>query len=108
MNARDKTRTDAAPAGPRRGAPARRRGAAPGVPMRVRTARGRNGVRIAYVLTALTASGVVAVSLFRGWSGTDPVPESYPMPGLEGLSFSSPQTREVAQQIQPFIDKNTR
>lgn len=83
------------------------RGDAPPVPGRLRSTASRNGVRVAYVLVGVAASGVVAVGLFRGWSGTDPVTGSYPMPGVDELSFSSPQTREVAQQIQPFIDKNT-
>ncbi|MDP2773349.1 MAG: hypothetical protein Q8O61_07295 [Nocardioides sp.] len=82
------------------------RGAAPPVPSRLRSVASRSGVRVGYVLVGLAASGLVAVSLFRGWGGTDPVEYSYPMPGVEELSFSSPQTLEVAQQIQPFIDKN--
>jgi hypothetical protein len=49
----------------------------------------------------------VAGQLFRHWEGNVDVQDSYPMPGVEKLSFSSPQTLEVARQIQPFIEKNT-
>ena len=52
--------------------------------------------------------GVLATSLFSRWEGNAPVETTYAMPGVAQLSFSSPQTREVAQQIRPFIDKNTQ
>jgi len=60
----------------------------------------------AVVVLSLGVSTVVAVQAFRAWSHTDEPLETHPMPGFEGISFSSPQTVEVAQQVQPFIEKN--
>lgn len=54
----------------------------------------------------LTLSGLIAVQAFQAWSGTADDGASYPLPGVDGVSFSSPQTVEVAQQVQPFIEKN--
>ncbi|MGB0100712.1 MAG: hypothetical protein WBP61_10575 [Nocardioides sp.] len=59
------------------------------------------------VAGAVGASSGLALHQFRSWEGTDPLASSYPMPGIESLSFSSPQTREIAEQIQPFVEKNT-
>ncbi|HTW16534.1 MAG TPA: hypothetical protein VMF51_15460 [Nocardioides sp.] len=61
---------------------------------------------VAVVVLSLGVSTVVAVQAFRAWSHTDEPLETHPMPGFEGISFSSPQTVEVAQQVQPFIEKN--
>jgi Icc-related predicted phosphoesterase len=55
----------------------------------------------------MTASVVMAAALFARWEGNAPVGATYPMPGIEQLSFSSPQTREIAVQIEPFIQKNS-
>jgi hypothetical protein len=60
-----------------------------------------------YTLVAIAASLLVSVGLFSQWAAGGAVDETYPMPGMGELSFSSPQTREVARQIQPFIEKNT-
>lgn len=79
----------------------------PGVPRRFRETRGRRVLaRTGYVVSAVGVSTAIAVALFARWDRGDPVTDSHPMPGVEGLSFSSPQTREVAQQVQPFIEKN--
>lgn len=59
------------------------------------------------VIAGLSASGVYALHSFRNWSGSTPIGETYPLAAVEGLSFSSPQAREIAAQVQPFIEKNT-
>ena len=61
------------------------------------------GVVALLMLTSVVAAG----ALFARWDGNAPIEASYPMPGIEELSFSSPQTREIAVQIQPFIEKNS-
>ena len=58
------------------------------------------------VVVGTAVSGAVAVTLFREWPGSRPVTGDHPMPGLARLSFGSPQTLEVAEQIQPFVAKN--
>ncbi|RNL62198.1 hypothetical protein EFK50_10420 [Nocardioides marmoriginsengisoli] len=58
------------------------------------------------ILLGTTASAVVATYSFKSWSGSNAVGTTYPLPAVAGLSFSSPQTREVAGQVQPFIEKN--
>jgi hypothetical protein len=63
-------------------------------------------------LAVLTGAVVTATSvavawwLFDRWEGSTEVAVSYPMPGVEGLAFSSPQTLEVARQVRPFVEKN--
>jgi hypothetical protein len=59
------------------------------------------------VVVSAGASTIAAGLLFRNWDKSTEVTNGYPMPGVERLSFSSPQSLEVAQQIQPFIEKNT-
>lgn len=59
------------------------------------------------VVLSVGASTLLASQLLRNWDGNSGVPNGYPMPGVDQLTFSSPQTLEVAQQIQPFIEKNT-
>jgi hypothetical protein len=59
------------------------------------------------VVGGLVVSTVVAVVAFRDWQNEDEVTLAYPMPDIEQLSFSSPETLEVASQVQPFIEKNT-
>lgn len=84
------------------------RGRPPPVPRRLRATRLRRvAAWSAYALVALAASSLAAAVMFARWDGTADVGRTYPMPGIEELSFSSPQTREVAQQIQPFVEKNT-
>src|SRR5699024_9742983 len=61
----------------------------------------------AVVLGAVASLGV-ATAQFRSWSGHDPVGTAYPLPARPALSFSSPQARELAMQVQPFIEKNAR
>ncbi len=83
------------------------RGGAPPVPRRLQTRGARVLVRLGYVGVGVLATGVMAAALFGRWDGTDPTGTTFPMPGVDKLSFSSPQTLEVAQQIQPFVEKNT-
>jgi Icc-related predicted phosphoesterase len=67
----------------------------------------RRTLQVGSFAVVMTASLVMAVALFSRWDGNAPVGTTYPMPGIEQLSFSSPQTREIAVQIEPFIQKNS-
>jgi hypothetical protein len=67
----------------------------------------RRTLRVGSFAVVMTASVVMAAALFARWDGNAPVGTTYPMPGIEQLSFSSPQTREIAMQIEPFIQKNS-
>ncbi|WP_244929044.1 hypothetical protein [Nocardioides sp. W7] len=67
---------------------------------------GSRRLTAAVVVASLGVSSVVALQAFQAWSDTDETVETHPMPGFDGISFSSPQTVEVAQQVQPFIEKN--
>lgn len=59
------------------------------------------------VVVGVTASSAYAGNAFRDWPGTSGIGTSYALPDVDGISFSSPQTREIASQVQPFIQKNT-
>ncbi|MCZ4497999.1 MAG: hypothetical protein JWQ74_552 [Marmoricola sp.] len=59
------------------------------------------------VLLGALVSSVYAGRSFRQWSGSTAVGETYALPGVAELSFGSPQTREIAAQVRPFIEKNT-
>lgn len=83
------------------------RGGAPPVPRRLRSRTSRGAIRTSYALVAVALSMAVAWQFLGAWSGARPGGSSHPMPGEPRLSFSSPQTREIAQQIRPFVDKNT-
>jgi hypothetical protein len=70
---------------------------------------GRVAVTTAGLVVASTVvSSGLAVVLFREWPCSQPPAQEYPMPSMAALSFSSPETREVARQVEPFIEKNTR
>lgn len=56
---------------------------------------------------ATAVSVVLAAWLFHEWPDNQPITEDYAMPGVARLSFSSPETLEVAAQVKPFIEKNT-
>ena len=77
------------------------------LPTRLVGRRRRVAAGTALVVLAVAGSTLAASQLFRDWGGNTEVTGGYPMPGVDQLSFSSPQTLEVAQQIQPFIEKNT-
>jgi hypothetical protein len=64
-------------------------------------------VGIALVVFATGVSAVTAWLMFDDWPCSAPVAADYPMPGVDQLSFSSPETLEVAKQVKPFIEKNT-
>lgn len=51
-------------------------------------------------------STVYGLRMFQEWPGQQEVSTAYPLPDVPGVSFSSPQTREVAEQVRPFIEKN--
>ncbi|HWM74727.1 MAG TPA: hypothetical protein VNQ53_13340 [Nocardioides sp.] len=59
------------------------------------------------VAAGLGVSALVTVQLFRMWANEDDISRSYAMAGIDGLSFSTPEALEIAQQVQPFIAKNT-
>ncbi|CAA9322366.1 MAG: hypothetical protein AVDCRST_MAG36-599 [uncultured Nocardioidaceae bacterium] len=65
--------------------------------------RARLAVLVAGSLAAST--GAAAVLLERWPCNGDPDP-THPFPAVPGLSFSSPQTLEVARQVRPFLEKN--
>ncbi len=60
----------------------------------------------AVTLTIVCSMGLAMVR-FHHWSGPDPSSDGYALPGHPEIVFSSPEVRELAQQIQPFIEKNT-
>lgn len=68
--------------------------------------RWRAGLAVGAVTVGFGVSSAIAVQAFQSWSDPQDDETSYPMPGIEGLAFSSPQTVEVARQVQPFIEKN--
>jgi hypothetical protein len=57
-------------------------------------------------LGLLVASTGVAAYEHLTWEGTDRPADVYPLAGQPDLGFSSPQIREMAQQVRPFVDKN--
>lgn len=59
------------------------------------------------VVIGTTASTAYAGHAFSDWPGAANIGTIYPLSQVDGLSFSSPQTREIAAQVQPFIEKNT-
>ncbi|WP_182523702.1 hypothetical protein [Nocardioides dongkuii] len=83
------------------------RGRPPPVPASQRSPGRRVALTAAGLVAATGVSTFVAVQGFQAWDGNREIEAGYPMPGVEGLSFSSAQTVEVAQQVQPFIEKNT-
>ncbi len=60
------------------------------------------------VLVGLTASTAYAGHAFEQWSQEADIGTTYPLADVPGLSFSSPQAREIAAQVRPFIEKNTQ
>ncbi len=67
----------------------------------------RWGIVLACLGVAMGLSVLTAQRLLAQWQGSAPIAATYPMPGFDDLSFSSPQTLEVARQVQPFIEKNS-
>ena len=65
------------------------------------------GLGIVALGIGLAISFAAAAWLFGRWDGSAEPPEAHPMPGVDQLSFSSPQMLEVARQVEPFIEKNT-
>lgn len=64
------------------------------------------GVLLVGVATA--ASSGAAVLMFQAWPCSEQVVSPYTIPGVQHLSFGSPETREIAAQVRPFIEKNTK
>lgn len=76
-----------------------------------RRLRGIPRAHVAVVAVVLIAGGTavsaaLAVQLFRAWPCSSPTGVAYAMPDVDKLSFGSPETLEVAQQVKPFTDKN--
>ncbi len=71
------------------------------------TPRRRVVVPLALVVVATAVSGVVALRMFDSWDCSSPTGTEYTIPGVDRLAFGSPETREVAAQVKPFIEKNT-
>ena len=63
---------------------------------------------VVVLLAATLASGAAAARLFDQWDGSVPPADAYDMPDVPDLSFSTPQAREIAVQVRPFVEKNTR
>lgn len=60
----------------------------------------------AVVAGATAGTTVVAALLFDRWECQESGSETFALPGVPGLAFSSPQTLELARQVKPFLDKN--
>lgn len=74
----------------------------------VRSERGRRRLVLSgLALGALAVSATTAWVLFDRWPCNGEPDPAFAFPTLPQLSFSSPQTREIALQVQPFIEKNT-
>jgi hypothetical protein len=73
----------------------------------IRERRHRVAIGTLVVASGMASSTLVAVQLFHSWEGDVEIARSYPMPGIDELSFSSPEALEIAEQVQPFIVKNT-
>ena len=76
--------------------------------MVTRTRRRRWVVTGAVVVLGAGSSLGVGWALFRSWEGHVAPGTTYPLPSRPALAFSSPQARELAVQVQPFIEKNAR
>jgi hypothetical protein len=63
-------------------------------------------VVVGVLVGVFAGSTALAVLLFQRWPGNAHPDQGYPFPGLPQLVFSSPQTRELAIQVRPFLEKN--
>ncbi|TGN65726.1 hypothetical protein EXE59_18515 [Nocardioides eburneiflavus] len=70
--------------------------------------RRRAGICLVVGAAATASSVVTAVWLFHQWDGNAPVEDALPLPGVPGVSLSSSQSLEIAAQVRPFVEKNTR
>jgi hypothetical protein len=71
------------------------------------TRRHRRAVLVTIAVAALAASGGASALLFDRWTCNGDADPGLAFPGVPELRFSSPQTLELARQIQPFVEKNT-
>ena len=60
----------------------------------------------ALVIASLAASTGAAALLFERWPCNEDSGPVFAFTAVPGLSFSSPQTLEVARQVRPFLEKN--
>jgi hypothetical protein len=72
-----------------------------------RRRRTRAAVAGGVLVLGVVGSVAVAASEFASWDGNQPIEETYPLSDRGDFAFSSPQSREIAIQVQPFIEKNT-
>lgn len=72
------------------------------------TRRHRRRVLAAVAVGSLVVSTGAAYLMFERWGCNQEVEPGLAFPGVEELRFSSPQTLELARQVQPFIEKNTQ
>ena len=78
------------------------------VPLVSMAGRRRALVALAALVAASGVSAGGSAWLFHRWDGNQPIGDTYPMADVPGLSFSSPQALEIAAQVRPFIEKNSR
>lgn len=76
--------------------------------MATRTRRRRWVVTGTVVMLGAGSSLVAGWALFGSWEGHVAPGTTYPLPSRPALAFTSPQARELAVQVQPFIEKNAR
>lgn len=57
-------------------------------------------------LGLLVTSTGVAAAQYAVWPGSEEPPRLYALPGRASVAFSSAQALEVAEQVQPFVEKN--
>jgi hypothetical protein len=65
----------------------------------------RWSLRAGYVVTSFGVSSLVALSLFGRWEGRIEAGTTYPMPGVDALSFSSPRAAAYEQAAQASAEK---
>jgi hypothetical protein len=70
--------------------------------------RRRSLTYVVVLVAATLTSGAAAARFFGQWDGSATPTDAFAMPDVPELSFSSPQAREIAVQIRPFVEKNTR
>ncbi len=66
----------------------------------------RHVVPAALVVVSTIATSFLARNAYDAWTVRDEVGRTFALADVPGLSFSSPQAREIAGQVQPFLSKN--
>jgi hypothetical protein len=60
------------------------------------------------VAVGLIVSQLIASCLLAAWDGSARITETHRLREIHGLSFSSPEVLEIAQQVRPFLEKNAK